>query len=320
MKKIILKVRGGLGNQLFMLSYAIGLSKLYNAIIYLDKTDYERYTIRNFELDQYLKYQDEIENNEYHTSGLRRIYYSVLYKTYQLLMYVNRKFNKKLKLDKYRKVYNFLGADFTEHGDGNFKQSFRSTQYVYGYFQDTSYVDYVYEEIYSLVHNHKFEETVLMNDHVKGYQFKIVNATRALAVSVRCGDDYLKLGWPICTTDYYLSAIDYFESDVSSRPSEIFVFSDDVNKAKVLFEDLSKRRVTFIENTNPNESLYLMNLCDDFVISNSSFSWWGQKLSVKKSKRVIAPSKWFRESEDYKMNQIYESTFIIMDEKGELMN
>jgi len=35
----------------------------------------------------------------------------------------------------------------------------------------------------------------------------------------------------------------------------------------------------------------LMSMCTDFIIANSSFSWWAAWLANKG--RVIAPSKWF---------------------------
>ena len=34
-----------------------------------------------------------------------------------------------------------------------------------------------------------------------------------------------------------------------------------------------------------------MSLCSDFIIANSSYSWWGAWLSS--SKQVIAPKNWF---------------------------
>ena len=39
--------------------------------------------------------------------------------------------------------------------------------------------------------------------------------------------------------------------------------------------------------------LCMMTMCSDFIIANSSFSWWGSFLSRNPDKRIIAPKKWF---------------------------
>ena len=41
------------------------------------------------------------------------------------------------------------------------------------------------------------------------------------------------------------------------------------------------------------ETLQTMRLCHGYVIGNSSFSWWGAKLSFQENPPVISPSKWF---------------------------
>ena len=54
--------------------------------------------------------------------------------------------------------------------------------------------------------------------------------------------------------------------------------------------------VRYVDLDNPDyEELRLMYSCKDFIISNSTYSWWGQFLSDNPDKIVMAPSVWNRE-------------------------
>ena len=36
-----------------------------------------------------------------------------------------------------------------------------------------------------------------------------------------------------------------------------------------------------------------MSKCDDYIIANSTFSWWGSWLGTSPTKKIIAPKIWF---------------------------
>ena len=87
--------------------------------------------------------------------------------------------------------------------------------------------------------------------------------------------------------DYYESALKHFNDD-----RNVIIFSADPEwcKEQKLFED---DRFLVSEGNDSYTDLCLMSLCSDFIIANSSFSWWGAWLSKGVDKVVCAPSIWF---------------------------
>lgn len=70
-------------------------------------------------------------------------------------------------------------------------------------------------------------------------------------------------------------------------------FSDDI---KWCVENIKNddNDIYFINNTEKDYyELYLMSLCDNNIISNSTFAWWGAYLNKNEDKKVIAPKNWF---------------------------
>ena len=66
------------------------------------------------------------------------------------------------------------------------------------------------------------------------------------------------------------------------------------------------------ENEDNRVDLCLMSLCDDFIIANSSYSWWGAWLSSNKKKKVIAPADWFGSkgyTKDHNIEDLIPSTW-----------
>ena len=79
---------------------------------------------------------------------------------------------------------------------------------------------------------------------------------------------------------YYEEALNQFDSD-----RQVIIFSDDTDwcKAQPLFEG---DRFLVCEGGGPYTDLYMMSKWDDFIIANSTFSWWGAWLSHNEDKLV----------------------------------
>jgi hypothetical protein len=92
--------------------------------------------------------------------------------------------------------------------------------------------------------------------------------------------------------NYYKKAINAIMQKTETQT--FFFFSDEINWVK---ENLGNHKnFYYIEPSYNEESaiqeLYLMSLCSDFIIANSTFSWWGAWLGTSKNKIVIYPEKW----------------------------
>ena len=69
----------------------------------------------------------------------------------------------------------------------------------------------------------------------------------------------------------------------------------------------------FIGEVSPVQQLLIMMDCDHFVISNSSFSWWGAYLSQNKEKIVVSPVHWYPSpSLDTKDTQLIYRNMVIL--------
>ncbi len=87
--------------------------------------------------------------------------------------------------------------------------------------------------------------------------------------------------------------ISFYKESVSLmvKNTHFLVFSDDVEWCVNNFDFIEKK--TFIRNEKDYEDLYLMSMCNNNIIANSTFSWWGAWLNKNQDKIVIAPKTWF---------------------------
>jgi hypothetical protein len=88
-----------------------------------------------------------------------------------------------------------------------------------------------------------------------------------------------------------LSKNNYYEKAMEVCDSKNYlIFSDDISWCK---KNFIGNQFSFSEERRPVIDLANMISCSNFIIANSSFSWWGAFLSKSKGKKVVAPSCWF---------------------------
>jgi hypothetical protein len=130
-----------------------------------------------------------------------------------------------------------------------------------------------------------------------------INTVNAVSLHVRRGD-YVSNPRTmatngVCPLSYYDSAIRYICARVDAP--HFFVFSDDMDWVREnLNIDHPCRYVDHNCSTESFNDMRLMSMCRHHIIANSSFSWWGAWLNPREDKIVIAPKKWFANSNDTK--------------------
>lgn len=172
--------------------------------------------------------------------------------------------------------------NFTENGFGFKKIPFVDGNLrLTGYFQSEKYFkdnrDLILELFKIDINTQNF-----LN---KKYSHLFKNKT--CSVHVR-RNDYVKLQdyHTLLDVNYYRESIEIIRDD-----THYLIFSDDINWCK---ENLTFiKNPIFIEGDLDYQNLYLMSFCDNNIIANSSFSWWGAWLNKNKDKIVISPKNWF---------------------------
>ncbi|TRZ52980.1 alpha-1,2-fucosyltransferase [bacterium] len=271
---IIVKLMGGIGNQMFQ--YAMGrcLSLRKEEKMKLDKTGFETDELREYNLNHF----NIVES--FATAEEKKPF-----KKYQR------------KPGKMWYWYNHTIADSSKYAidelfyfQPNILQ-LKGPVYLDGYWQTEKYFK-EYEDIIRQDFTLKKEPT--------GKDMEIAKQileTNAVSVHVRRSDyvsnpvnaNYFGTFGP----EYYREAERIISKKIANP--HFFVFSDDAEwvKKNIFF----KSKTTYVNHNDASKNyadLWLMSLCKHHIIPNSSFGWWGAWLNRNPNKIVIAPKKWIQ--------------------------
>ena len=273
---IIVKLMGGLGNQMFQYAAGRALSlkndcelKLDTEFL-LDRSEKPKdFVFRNYDLDIF-KLKVNIASSE---------------EVRKLVPDQSTHFLKKVL----NKVFTESNKYLKQQGVHFYKPFFRKTPPLYldGYWQSEKFFKPFEPEI-----RRDFEFKNPVQESSLSVLKKIVN-TNSVCVNIRRGDFVNNAFHGTLGIDYYKNA----EKIISDRNKKLsyFVFSDDIDWCKSNIQ--LKGPTEFIEHNHAGEKfgtyLQLMTRCRHFIIPNSSFGWWAAWLNNNPDKIVIAPNKWF---------------------------
>lgn len=265
---IIIRLFGGLGNQLFQYAAARALAEHRGGELKVDVSRFENYKLRNFDLaklpiDFALATPEKISRLKA-ISSVQRI---------------------KQRLFPYRYKH-FYKEPFFHHDPSFFRLG--NNVYLQGYFQSEKYFLPITDTI-----RREYDFTPVVPDHIKAEGARLKQVT-SVSVHIRRGDynnPEVQDVHGVLPTSYYEKAVDLIRKQC---PNAVFyIFSDDPDMA-VRELNISDAVVLSGKTSKTHfEDIYLMSCCRHNIIANSSFSWWAAWLNNQPNKIVIAPKNWF---------------------------
>lgn len=283
---LIVKVIGGLGNQMFQ--YAFFYSLIDRGLsAKLDISDFDKYTLHNgFELNnifsiskgEYLAKRNEI----FEIKDTKR-------------RFRERKLIGKLIFKDSNKLIN--KSHVIEQNYSSFYPEFYKVNnaYLEGYWQNEEYFIGIKDKIIS---EFSWKNITKINEDLA---IKM-SRNNSVAVHIRRLDQpksfkeflyriRLSFVWRTCSKSYYLDSIKKIEELVENP--FFYIFTDNINWVeKNIKLDSNFMLIDWNRGKDSNQDMYLMSQCKHNIISMSSFSWWGAWLNSNKDKIVIAPKKW----------------------------
>ncbi|MGD0712413.1 MAG: alpha-1,2-fucosyltransferase [Bacteroidales bacterium] len=261
----IIKMQGGLGNQMFEYAFYLALKKKSPFYFYsLDLLD-SWFAHNGYEI---FKTFTNLKYKSYKFFRRQRKFYNQFF-TKNLFSYI---IEDKKYYGKYNKIYFNNCHPFTIYD---------------GYWQSELYFNNVKEKIREVFRFNTNRLNIKSSEALN----KILTSN-SVSIHIRRGDylDHSEHFGNICTLDYYHASVKY----IQNREMNLvyFIISDDPDWARENFKIENSVYVDWNKADDSWQDMCLMTYCNHNIIANSSFSWWGAWLNKNPNKIVIAPKKW----------------------------
>ena len=283
---IIVRISGGLGNQMFQYATARSLSLKHGVQMKLDLSFYSHQTLRKYSLNQFrieekIASKAEIELFKGKENPLGNLL---------------RKFGCRIESPSFyiRDTLLLNSATYTKNTfDANIFTNVHNA-YLDGYWQNELYFKDFKQQIFK---DFSFKENYSLQYLSYANQIQNLNS---ISIHVRRGD-YVNSSMfkgsslAITNLDFYQRSYQCILEKV--KKASFFIFSDDIPWCKENLHFISN--AIYIEGLkNDVEELVLMSKCKHNIISNSTFSWWGAWLNQNSFQIVLAPRIWFKTNQE----------------------
>ena len=272
----IVKIIGGLGNQMFQYALAMALKKNFtDEEVKLDIHCFNGYTKhQGFEIDR-------VFGNEFELASYRNVA-KVAYPYFNFQFW---RIGSRILPDRRHMVSEDITFKIMSEVINN-----PNYKYYDGYWQHEEYFKNIHDEILDAFKFPKFQD-----ERNKALAERLSDSN-SISIHIRRGD-YLndELFKGTCGIEYYKKAID--EINKRTNPTLFCIFSNDIRWCKENIEPLLNGKETIYVDWNTGtdnfRDMQLMTKCEHCIIANSSFSWWGAWLNNNKDKIVFAPRIWY---------------------------
>lgn len=274
---VTIRIKGGLGNQLFQYAAAYSLAKRLNQKLKLDSSFFPQQTLRGFKLGQMNVSCADIAGVQ---SSIVELYKS---------RYLNKALRKAnirvLPCGSKKKYLLETRSDIVPE----FFSISQTDIYMDGYYQSEEYFEtYKKELIEQFTPNYPSEQ------EYEDVLSKIIKC-ESVAVHMRRGDflsaqndsnpNHYLLG-----EQYYHNALKYANEHLENLV--FFWFSDDIDWVKQNFGEREYFRFVSLHTKHSDiDEMMLMKNCKHIIAANSTFSWWASWLNEHKDALHICPAK-----------------------------
>lgn len=267
-------LKGGLGNQFFIFGNSVAYSRVHKRKLILNSVWYVTDQLKN------------LEKNGFQNPDLFK--FPLIERNYKIGTSRSSKFIYKLFIIA-QKFGDKLIGNICINVDNPFSRNkIKHSLVIYGDMIDSQNLNQVRTVLLELLVLNESQEL-----YIKNYLANLRKSTsRLVALHVRRGDRITtNTLCNVLSKEYYVKCL----KDLSVENPIVLIFSDDITWCKENFESTN---IYFFENADPVVNFRAMMLCDDFILSTSTFGWWAAWLANRTDKKVVIPKPYVQDNPD----------------------